>query len=175
MKRLFFCRCLALVILLSLTCVGNAFAVDSTITVDAIIQAATLTASDTTLDFGTIITSGADTVIIDASAGAAVAVATTPAITNITVAGSSGSINVNSNIPNAIVDIVFPATIVIDDGGVNNMTVDQISTYSTSSPLTLDGAGAGTIFLGGQLNILAAQVAATYTNVGPDVVAVNYQ
>ncbi|HIJ79201.1 MAG: DUF4402 domain-containing protein [Desulfobulbaceae bacterium] len=173
MKRLLFCRCLALVAFLLLIGAGNAFAVDSTVTVDAVIQAATLTASDTTLDFGTIITSGADTVIIDASAGAATAVATDPAVTNVTVVGGSGAINVNSNIPNAIVDIIYPATVIINDGGVNNMTVDQIATYSTASPLTLDGAGAGVINVGGQLNILAAQVAGTYTNTG--TVSVNYQ
>jgi hypothetical protein len=53
------------------------------------------------------------------------------------------------------------------------MTVDQISTYSTPSPLTLDGSGSGTINVGGRLSIGATQTAGTYTNTG--TVSVNYQ
>lgn len=155
----------------------SALAVDSTITVNVTISQASLTVSNATINFGTIVTAGADTVIIDAAAGPAVPVPTAPALTNITVAGSSGTINVTSTVPNAIVDITYPASIVVDDdtNGTATMTVDQISTYSTPSPLTLDGSGSGTINVGGRLSIGAGQTADSYTNAGPDVIAVNYQ
>jgi hypothetical protein len=152
---------------------GTATAADSTVTVDAVIQQAALTVTDTTVDFGTIVTAGADTVVIDASAGGAVSVPATPALTNITVAGSSGTITVTSTVTGAIVDITYPASVVLSDGGTASMTVDQISTYSTPSPLTLDGSGSGTINVGGRLSIGATQTAGTYTNTG--TVSVNYQ
>lgn len=177
MRKKIFYRWIMLTAALLISMPGNAPAVDSTITVNAVIVQASLTVSNATVNFGTIVSAGADTVIIDASAGAALPVATTAALTNITVAGSSGTINVTSTVPNAIVDITYPASIVIDDNttGLITMTVDQISTYSTPTPLTLDGAGSGTINVGGRLSISAGQTADTYTNAGPDVIAVNYQ
>ncbi|MCG8551338.1 MAG: DUF4402 domain-containing protein [Desulfobacterales bacterium] len=177
MKKRMFCRYIVLAAALLMSMPGSAPAVDSTITVNAVIQQASLTVSNATVDFGTIISAGADTVIIDASAGAAQPVATTGALTNITVAGSSGTINVTSTVPNAIVDITYPASIVIDDDttGLITMTVDQIATYSTPTPLTLDGAGSGTIYVGGRLSISAGQTADTYASGGADVIAVNYQ
>lgn len=172
-----FCRYIVLAAALLMSMPGSAPAVDSTITVDAVIVQASLAVSNATVDFGTIISAGADTVIIDASSGAAVPVATTASVTNISVAGSSGTINVTSTVPNAIVDITYPASIVIDDNttGLITMTVDQISTYSTPTPLTLDGAGSGTINVGGRLSISAGQTADTYASGGADVIAVNYQ
>lgn len=177
MRKKMLCRWIMLAAALLISAPGSASAVDSTITVNAVIQQANLAVSNATIDFGTIITGGADTVIIDASAGAATPVPTTPSVTNITVAGSSGTINVTSTVPNAIVDITYPASIVIDDDttGIILMTVDQISTYSTPTPMTLDGAGSGTINVGGRLSINAGQTADSYTNTGPDVIAVNYQ
>lgn len=177
MKKRILYKWIVLAAALLISAPGIALAVDSTITVNAIIQQASLTVSNATIDFGTIITGGADTVVIDASAGAATPVATTASITNVSVAGSSGTINVTSTVPSAIVDITYPASIVIDDDstGLVTMTVDQISTYSTPTPVTLDGAGSGTIYVGGRLSIDAGQTADTYTNVGPDVIAVNYQ
>ena len=177
MKKRMFCRYIVLAAALLMSVPGSAPAADSTITVNAVIQQASLTVSNATVDFGTIISAGADTVIIDASSGAAVPVATIAAVTNISVAGSSGTINVTSTVPNAIVDITYPASIVIDDNttGAITMTVDQITTYSTPTPLTLDGAGSGTINVGGRLSINAGQTADTYANGVADVIAVNYQ
>ncbi len=152
---------------------GSAGAVNSTVTVNAVIQQAALTVTNATVNFGTIVTAGVDTVIINAAAGAAVAVPSTPALTTITVAGSSGTITVTSTVPSAIVDITYPASIVLSDGVTATMTVDQISTYSTPTPLTLDGSGSGTINVGGRLSIGATQTAGTYTNTG--TIAVNYQ
>ena len=177
MRKKILCRCIVLAAALLIFAPGSASAVDSTITVNVVIQQASLAVSNATIDFGTIITGGADTVVIDASAGAATPVATNAAITNISVAGSSGTINMTSTVPNAIVDITYPASIVIDDDTTSaiTMTVDQISTYSTPTPVTLDGAGSGTIYVGGRLSINASQTADSYTNAGPDVIAVNYQ
>ena len=177
MRKKMLCRWIVLAAALLISAPGSASAVDSTITVNVVIQQASLTVGNATIDFGTIITGGADTVIIDASAGAATPVATTSSVTNISVAGSSGTINVTSTVPNAIVDITYPASIVVDDNttGAIFMTVDQISTFSTPTPMTLDGAGSGTIYVGGRLSIDAGQTADSYTNAGPDVIAVNYQ
>lgn len=175
MRKNMLCRWILLTTALLMAVPGSASAVDSTITVNAVIQQASLAVSNATIDFGTIISAGADTVIIDASAGSATPVATTASVTTISVAGSSGAINVTSTVPNAIVDITYPASIVIDDNttGAIFMTVDQISTYSTPTPVTLDGAGTGTIYVGGRLSIDAGQTADTYTSTG--TIAVNYQ
>jgi|GEM_PF-3496373 len=175
MRKKMLCRLIVLAAALLIFTPGGASAADSTVTVNAIIQQASLAVSNTTIDFGTIVTGGADTVIIDASAGAATPVPTDATVTNISVAGSSGTINVTSTLPNAIVDITYPASIVIDDNTTSAifMTVDQISTYSTPTPVTLDGAGTGTIHVGGRLSIDAGQTADTYTSTG--TIAVNYQ
>nr|WP_319490189.1 DUF4402 domain-containing protein [uncultured Desulfobacter sp.] len=173
MIKKMFRRCILLLAALLVSMPGSAGAVNSTVTVNAVIQQAALTVTNATVNFGTIVTAGVDTVIIDASASAAVAVPTTASLTTITVAGSSGTITVTSTVPSAIVDITYPASIVLSDGGTATMTVDQISTYSTPTPLTLDGSGSGTINVGGRLSIGATQTAGTYTNTG--TIAVNYQ
>lgn len=177
LKKVYY-KCLVLAAALFFTAAGSVQAADSTVTVDAVIQSATLAVSNTTVDFGTIITAGADSVVIDASGGAASSVATTPAVTNVTAAGSSGVISVNASVPNSVVDIVYPASIVVDDGTgppANTMTMDQIATYSTPTPLTLDGTGAGTINVGGRLTIDATQAAGTYQSDGTDIISVNFQ
>jgi len=173
MSKKIFRRCIVLLAALLMSMPGSAVAADSTVTVNATIQQAALTVSNATVNFGTIVSAGADTVIIDASAGGAVSVPGNAAITNITAAGSSGIINVTSTGFNAIVDITYPASIVISEGGGDTMTVDQIPAYSTPTPLTLDGSGSGTINVGGRLSIGGSQTAATYTNTG--TISVNYQ
>lgn len=145
-----------------------------TITVDAVIQAATITATATQpLDFGTII--NADTVsevTIDASAGAA-----TPSVTSgngsILVAGNNGILVVRTNI-DATITVSYPASATISDGGTpaSTMTVDQIGTNSTASPISTTANTDFPVNIGGVLTVGANQTAATYT--GTFSVTVSY-
>ena len=152
-----------------------AFAAEtSTLTVTADITQAGLTVTNTTMDFGTIISAGADTVIIDASGGpGATPSPTTAAMTNVT-GGGAGSITVTSTVPNAVVTITYPTSITVSDGAAtpSTMTVNQIDTYSTASPLTLTGT-TGDIDVGGRLVISDSQTTGTYTGTG--TITIDYQ
>ncbi len=72
---------------------------------------------------------------------------------------------------NAGYDITLPASLIISDGGGNNMTVDTF-THSAGATPNLGAGGADTFTVGADLQVGAAQVANTYT--GTFTVTVNY-
>jgi hypothetical protein len=138
----------------------------------ATIEAATLNASQSNgIDFGTIIISNQDsTVSIDASGGGA-----TPAVTsgNASVTGgTSGLIDVTTNI-DANVTITYPGTVIIDDGVPGNtMDISNITSNSTSSPLSITAGGTNEVHIGGDLAVTASQTSGTYT--GTITIDINY-
>ena len=80
-----------------------------------------------------------------------------------TVTSASFDVTGDNNATYAFTD---PGGITLNDGGVNNMTVNTwtaLSVTSGTSTLTLDGTGADTMTLGATLNMLAAQPAGDYT------------
>lgn len=149
---------------------NNCFAVDVTMNANAVVSPASLSAVETNaVDFGTIIISTVSSqVTIDASAGAA-----TPSVTVGTASvsgGSSGLITVTTNL-DANLTVTYPATATIANGS-NNMTMSQISSNSTTSPIAATVAGPNHIHIGGVLAVANGQAAANYT--GTFTVTVNY-
>lgn len=68
--------------------------------------------------------------------------------------------------------ITLPASITLDDGGSNTMTVDNFtSNPSGTGALT---AGAQTLLVGATLNVSAGQAAGSYSNTTDLTVTVNY-
>lgn len=92
---------------------------------------------------------------------------TLPAITGtvtaakFTVSGESGT----------TYSITLPASISLTNGG-NSMTVDNFT--STPTPTGSLATGTEDIFVGGTLNVAAAQASGLYSNVSDLVVTVNY-
>lgn len=122
------------------------------------------------LSFGNVAVSPtiAGTVVLDpASARTQTGGVTLPVITGtvsaakFTVAGESGTTYA----------ITLPASVVLTNGG-NTMTVNNF----TSTPTATGSLASGTedIFVGGTLNVAAAQVSGLYTNASDLVVTVNY-
>ena len=70
---------------------------------------------------------------------------------------------------------ISPASATITSGG-NTMTIDTwTSNPDWATGGTLDGTGAQTVFVGGTLNVAAAQASGTYTNATAITVTVNYE
>ena len=122
------------------------------------------------LSFGNVAVSPtvAGTVVLDpASARTKTGGVTLPVITGtvtaakFTVAGAAGTTYA----------ITLPASVLLSNGG-NTMTVDNF----TSTPTATGSLATGTedIFVGGTLNVAAAQVSGLYTNAADLVVTVNY-
>ena len=144
----------------------------------ATVEAGTLTLAQTTdLDFGTIIAGTLDSnILINASAGAA-----TPVVDSGNAAvsgGTSGFVDVGTNI-DAIVNISYsikgdtnsePDEL---DNATDSMSIQNISTNSTGSPLSITVAGPNEIHVGGVLTVTSTQATGTYA--GTCVVTVNYQ
>lgn len=154
-------------------------AVSDTIDATATIQAGSLTVTGITdLNFGTItLSGGANTVTLDASAGAA-----TPSVTAGTAmvaGGGSGLVEVVTSV-DATVTIAYSivggnagAADTMDIVAGDTIAVSNISANSTTSPLAITVAGSpNDIHVGGELTILAGQAVGTYT--GTLTVDVNY-
>ena len=164
---------------------GSAHAASTTISATATIQSATITLSNVNaLDFGTIVATGVCGILIDASSGAGVSTVNS-GIATITVAGTSGRIDVDSpvsatvNITYAVASTTGSVADTIDDGAGHSMTFTaaSIRTYSTgggTNPGTLAMVAGVTnsIHVGGLLQVASAQTAGTYT--GTITVGVNY-
>jgi hypothetical protein len=78
-----------------------------------------------------------------------------------TVAGAAGT----------TYSITLPASVLLSNGG-NTMTVDAFT--STPTPTGSLATGTEDIFVGGTLNVAAAQASGLYTNTSDLVVTVNY-
>ncbi len=142
----------------------------------------------TNLDFGSIVATPAGaTILIDASAGAAVSVVNTGAA-SITVAGTSGLVNVDSpvsatvNITYTVAGLTAPNPVdALNQAAVpaNTMTFTgaSIHTYSTGGgtnpgTLALTAGTTAALNIGGLLQVGAAQVDGIYS--GVITVNVNY-
>ncbi len=150
-----------------------------TINASATISTATLTINGVTdLDFGTIIVTGISEILIDASAAVAPVVSTVNLGTaSITVAGTSGLVQVTSPV-DATVDITYSvvdgtsAADLLDDGGGNTMgfTAANIRAYSTGGgttpgTLALTANTPADVHVGGLLQIGAGQTPGAYGGV----------
>jgi hypothetical protein len=122
------------------------------------------------LSFGNVAVSPtvAGTVILDpASARTKTGGVTLPVITGtvtaakFTVAGAAGT----------TYSITLPASVLLTNGG-NTMTVNAFTSTPTSTGSL--ATGSEDIFVGGTLNVAAAQVSGLYTNATDLVVTVNY-
>ena len=83
---------------------------------------------------------------------------------------AAGSFDV-SGASDALYNIILPSSILIDDGGVNTMTVDTFTTSAGAG--TLNATGNQTFTVGARLTISNTQVLGGYS--GPYNVTVNYQ
>lgn len=151
---------------------SSAFAVDVTVTAEAVIQTATLSLTPgDNLNFGTIVVADAGSIKIDASGGAA-----TPAVLAGSVAvsgGGSGSFIINSNI-SAPVSIGYPTTAQnISESGGANMPITQVETNSSGTSANITAGTATTMHVGGVLTVANGQTAGNYT--GTFTISVNYQ
>lgn len=176
---------LVMVSALLLAGAGMVHAASTTITASATVQTATITLTPVTnLNFGTIVSAGASNILIDASGGAANS-SVNSGTASITIAGTSGLIDVDSpvsatvNITYSVADTAGPVADQLDDGSGNTMafTGASIHTYSTGGgtnpgTLALVAGVTSQIHVGGLLQIGAAQTAGTYT--GTITVGVNY-
>ena len=144
---------------------------------NAAVATAAVTADITsTITVGTInglifgdIASGAAAGTLTLSAGG-VRTTTGGVTVNTAIAGSPAAFDVQGD-PNATYSITFPATVIMTNGSLNTMVVDNF----TSSPETtgvIDASGQQTLFVGATLNVNSNQSFGTYS--GQLTVTVDY-
>lgn len=161
---------------------NRAWAEDTTLNVNAVVQIAASISNTVDLDFGTIIADPAgDTIRIDATnasgglTNTAATPATATAITNgstVTVS-NSGRIDVATAVAAVDISIVFPSgdSTTLTNGTGDTMTVSNISTYSSQNFQTV-AANTYYVHIGGDLAVGVAQPAGTYT--GTIDITLNY-
>ncbi|MCW7753903.1 DUF4402 domain-containing protein [Desulfobotulus sp. H1] len=179
MKKNYVVCILALVSCLSLW-VKDSWAVAVTMTAEAEITAAVLAGTeDQSLNFGSIVTTGATSVTIDASGMVVTGgvlpspvLPSAPAGTSVS-GGHNGRIDVTTTV-GANISIVYPTSITITETGGATMTINDIAINSTASPLAATAAGPNKIFVGGVLGVSSGQTPGTYDNAAVTI-TINYQ
>jgi spore coat protein U-like protein len=175
---------LTMITVLCLAASGTVYAASTTISATATVSTATITLTPVqNLDFGTIVAATDSNILIDATGGAA-APSVDSGTATITVAGNAGEISVDSPVTATVdVDYAIEDSVSnsdqIDDGGGNSMVLTAASMYQNSNTggsnpgqLSLTAGVTSQLYVGGVLQINAAQAAGTYT--GTVTVTVNY-
>lgn len=131
--------------------------------------------SDVDMNFGNLaVTSSAGTVTLNNANGRTKTGGVTfPAVTG-TVTSAHFAVTGTAGYTYAI---TLPSSIVLNDGGSHNMTVNAFTcTYGSGGSITstLNGSGADAFGVGATIAVAAAQAAGVYTNSSDLTVLVNY-